>query len=137
MSEFRIYKDQIEPYKYLLIERIRDIQKLVRDKNRIISENGASYILVYADDLVQACKNLVDVIPPDVHADTSPIQRIYRELVNYSYEDYLDPLKITIIQGKLNELVAKVHECLRTIMNTLASRGLLLRSKSVMGVEEE
>ena len=137
MSEFKIYKDQIEPYKYLLIERVRDVQTLLRDRNRLLASNGVSYIPVFAEDLVEACRNLLDVVPPDTIINTSDLEHILSEIKTITYEDLLDPERQPAVIAKMEELAEKAHKCLRNIMMSLFSKGLLLRSKKRLGAVEE
>ena len=134
---YKEYKDQIEPYKWLLVERIKDVQVLLRDRNRILASNGASFIPVYATDLVEACRNLIDVIPPDVRASIGKLEELLEQISSVEYEELLVDTGQARALKLLESLVMEAHMCLRSVISSLASKGLLLRSKGKMGAVEE
>lgn len=142
MSVAPEYKQQIEPYKWLIIKRIDDLQHLLKSKNKIINEQGLSGIIVYIDDLFNAVMNVYDILPKDVVASIMNVlvnvRKSYTRLnVIYNYEELLTSEEYRIkFMGLLNDFVATVHEFLRTAIDELDKKGLLLRKESVpMGGE--
>ena len=101
-------------------------------KNKLLRENGLSYLLLIVDDLYNACMNVYDILPKSVEVDTSEIEKTYSKLVTIRYEDLIaDEKQRTEALKLFHEFTNKIHYFINELIKKLDEQGLLLRKDRV------
>lgn len=132
MSYHFEYKEQIEPYKWLLVKRIDDLQHILRNKNKILKENGLSYLPMLADDIYNSFLNIYTILPKNINISIHGLNELHNKLVNASYEDLIadDGYRGKMI-ALFNKYVSEVYELLNNIIKQLDELGLLFRRERI------
>ena len=126
------YKQQIEPYKWLLVKRIDDLQYLLRMKNRLLSENGLSYLPLLADDLYNAAMNVYDVLPKSVEVDEiGSVRELHSKLIGIRYEEMVNDDYRAGVLSMLNKYVEVIHLFVNKLIVKLDELGLLFRRDKI------
>lgn len=132
MSYHFEYKEQIEPYKWLLVKRIDDLQHILRNKNKVLRENGLSYLPMLADDIYNSFLNIYVVLPKAVKINIDELKKMYKELANTRYEDLIYDEKYRSQKIVLfNNFITEVHELISKIIKELDKLGLLFRRERI------